>query len=100
MLDLLEVLAAEPIQHAAPELRVAADAVVRVGAELAAALVNPVFVDAVAKMLPHGLRIPVLCFLRDEVAALDDEDARAGARERMRNSATASTAPDDDDVEA
>ena len=35
VLDRLEVLAAQPVEHAAPELRVAADAVVRVRAELA-----------------------------------------------------------------
>ena len=35
VLDRLEVLAAQPVEHAAPELRVAADAVVRVRRELA-----------------------------------------------------------------
>src|SRR5437868_12586757 len=38
MLDRLKVLTAKPVQHAAPELRVAADVVVRVRPELMATI--------------------------------------------------------------
>ena len=41
VLQRLEILAAQPVQHAAPELGVAADVVVRVGLEFAAAFVEP-----------------------------------------------------------
>src|SRR5262249_19478895 len=41
MFDRLEVLPTEPVEHAAPELRVSADAVVRVRRELASAVVQP-----------------------------------------------------------
>jgi hypothetical protein len=57
VLDLLEVLAAEPIEHAPPELGIAADAVVRVRAERTAPFVQPLLVDAVAEMFPHRFRI-------------------------------------------
>ena len=52
VLDRLEILAPQPVQHAAPELRVAADAVVRVRPELAAALVEPALGRPVAQVLP------------------------------------------------
>src|SRR6185436_8477928 len=95
---LLEVLAAQPVEDAPPELGVAADAVVRVGTELAAVLVEPALVDAVAEVLPDRLRVPVLIFLRDEVAALEDERPGARAGERVRERAAACAAADDDDV--
>ena len=79
VLDRLEVFAPETVEDAAPELRVAADAVVRVRAKLAAALVEPAFRDPVAEILPDRFGAPVLLFLRNEVAAFEDEDARRGA---------------------
>jgi hypothetical protein len=78
MLDGVKILPAEAVKHAAPELCVPADAVVRVGTELAAAMVHPFFAGLIAQMLPDGFGIPVLVFLRNEVAALDDQDARVG----------------------
>ena len=83
--DRLEVLAPQPIEHAAPELRVPADAVVRVGRELPPALVEPALRGAIAELFPDRLGIPVFLFLGNEVAALDDENpcrtsARAPAR--------------------
>jgi hypothetical protein len=48
---------------------------------------------------PDRFRVPVLVFLRDEVTALDEQDARARVRERVRNGAATGTRTDDDDVE-
>ena len=81
VLDRLEVLAPQPVEHAAPELGVAADAVVRVRAELAAALVEPALRrSGSGRCFQTASGIPVLVFLRHEVAALEDQDARAGCR--------------------
>ena len=98
VLDGFEILAPESVQDAAPELRVPADAVVRIGSELATVLVEPALVDPVAKMFPDRLGIPVLVLLRDEVAALEDQDSRGGVRKRLGKRAAARAAADDDDV--
>src|ERR1043165_6729431 len=42
VLDLFEVFAPQPVEHASPELGIAADTVMRVRTELAAALIEPV----------------------------------------------------------
>src|SRR5262249_17933147 len=72
--------------------------VVRVGVELASAFVEPRLLRAVAQIPPHRLGTPVGVFLRHEVAALDDEQPRAGRSERVRDGAATRPAPDDDDV--
>ena len=48
MFDRVEVLAAQPIEHAAPELGVPADAVMCIGGEFPSALVEPPFPGAIA----------------------------------------------------
>src|SRR4030095_2651296 len=95
---LRRALAPQPVPHAAPELRVAADVVVRVRIELASPFVEPHLSRAVAQVLPHGVGIPVRVFLRHEVAALDDQEPRAGRGEGVRDRAAAGPAADDDDV--
>src|SRR5688572_19681076 len=99
MFGCLEVLPPEPVEHPAPELRIAADDVVHVRSELAAVAVNPVFAGAIAELLPDGRRIPVLVFAWHGLAALDDQNAGAGIGQRMRDGAPAGAAADDDDVE-
>ena len=94
----LEILAAEPIEHAPPELRVAADAVVCVGPEFLAVGINPAFLGAIAQVLPDCLRTPVLLLLRDAVAALEHQDAGAAVCQRARHGSATGAAPDDDDV--
>jgi hypothetical protein len=86
------------MRHAAPELRVPANAVVRVGREFPAALVEPAFAGAVPQVLPHGLGIPVFLFLGNEVAAFDDQNACRCACQRLRDCAAACDGADDDDV--
>src|SRR5262245_66623672 len=54
VLDLAKVVAPEPVEYAAPELGVAADAVVRVGAKRSAGLVEPGLGRAVTQLLPDG----------------------------------------------
>ena len=86
VLERLKVFAAQAVQHAAPELRVAADVVMGVRAELLAAFVDPPLLRLIAKVLPDRFGAPVLGFLRDEIAALEDENARAGCRPARRPS--------------
>ena len=100
VLDRLEVLATQPIEDAAPELRVAADAIVRVRPKRPAASIEPSLGDAVAKVLPHRLRIPVFVFLRDEITTFENEDAGGRTRQRLSDRPAAGPAADDDDVEA
>ena len=71
-----EILAPQAIEHAAPELGVAADAVVRVGKKLDALRVEPALGRAIAQVLPDGLGIPVVRLLRHGLAALEHEDSR------------------------
>ena len=100
VLDCLKVLTPQAIEHAAPELRIAADAVMRVRKKLLALTVQPALGRAVAQVLPHGLRIPVVRLLRHGLPALDDEDASRARRERQGHGAAAGAAADDDDVVA
>ncbi len=100
VLDRLEVFAPEAVEHAAPELGVPADTVVRVRLKLAAALIEPALLDPVAEMFPDRFRAPVLVFLRNKISALENEDARRGAGQRLRQRPAAGAAADDDDVVA
>jgi len=97
---LAEVLAPQSVKHGAPELGIAADAVVRVGKELFVAPVEPAFGGAIPELAPDRARAPVLLFLRNKVATLDDENARARLRKLMRDGSAPHAATDDDDVEA
>ena len=97
--DRLEVLPPQPVQHAAPELGIAADVVVGVRHERLAALVEPLLGGSVAQVLPDRYGIPVLDLARHEVAALEQEQARPAVGKRIRERASARAAADDDDVE-
>src|SRR5688500_18273366 len=72
----------------------------RVRRKLPAAAVEPALLRLIADLCPDGFGTPVLLFLRDEIAALEDEDARVGLRQRMRHRPAAHPAADDHDVEA
>src|SRR5436190_501934 len=95
----MKIFATKPVEHAAPELRVAADAIVRVRQELLTVAVDPAFGRPVAEMFPDLGRTPVLGFLRHEIATLDDEQPETGRSERVRHGAAAGAAADDDRVE-
>jgi len=98
VLLLVKILAAQTIQHAAPELCVATDVVMRVGLELAAGLVKPPLARPVTQVLPDGFRVPVLVFLRHEIAAFYYENAGGRAGQRVRDGPAARTGADDDEV--
>ena len=98
MLQILEVFSTQPIQHAAPELAVAADVVVAVGRKLTAIGVEPDFARLIPQLPPDRVRVPVLVFLWNEVAALDDQDPRRRLRQRVGECPTAGAAADNDDV--
>jgi hypothetical protein len=82
VLDSLEVFAAKAKERAAPELCVPADAVVGIRAKFRlrpASLIHPPFVlRTIAAVFPHRFRAPVLFLLRNEIAALEDQDAGGG----------------------
>src|SRR4051794_9138335 len=99
MLDLVEVVTAEPVEDAAPELRVPSDDVVDERQERAASSVEPPLVGAVAVLLPDRRRVPVLRLLRYDVPALEDQHAGAGRGEGMRHGAAPGAAADDHHVE-
>ena len=73
--DLLEVALAEAEQDRAVDLRVAADEVLRVRAELAAVLVDPALLGHVALAAEHLARVPVLGLAWEIAAALEQQDA-------------------------
>src|SRR4026209_2275916 len=98
VLDLFEVLAAEPVEYAAPELRVAADAVVGIRPKRTAVFVQPLFADPVSEIFPHRFRIPVFLLARNKVAALEREYAGAGIGEGVGKRAAARAGPDDGGV--
>ena len=83
MLERLKIFPPQAIEHAAPELRVPADVVMGVRRELQALFVQPAFPRPIAQVPPDGLGTPVLLFLWHEVAALEDQNARAGVRQRL-----------------
>ena len=80
VLEDAEILAAQPVEHAAPELRVAADAVVRVRRERLPFGVEPLLDGAIAQLAPHRFGAPVLRLARDAAAPFEHEDPRAASR--------------------
>jgi hypothetical protein len=100
VLHLAEIPLAHAQQHGAIELRVAADEVVDAGVERAAILVVPGLRRLVAIGDEHRLAVPVLPLARQEIAALQQQDARAGRREGVRKRAAARAGSNDDDVVA
>ena len=99
VLEFSEVLAPQTIEHAAPELRVAADVVVRVRLELGTGLIDPALRRAVAQFLPDRGRTPVLGLGRHAAATLDQEDALARRRQGVGHRSAARAGPDDHEVE-
>ena len=90
---------AQAEEHAAPELRVAADAVMRVRTKRPCRVVEPRLRRPIAQLLPDGRGIPVLGFLR----ARNRRARRSGSARRCPASAcamraAAGAAADDDDV--
>ena len=98
VLDLAEVLAAHPEEDAAPELGVAPDAVVGIGAERSAAAVQPALRRLVAPVLPDRGGVAVLGLLRNEQAAFDQQDPGRRIGQRPGHGASPGARPDDDDV--
>ncbi len=98
VLDGFEVFAPQPIQDGAPELGVSADVVVRVGPEFLPLVVEPSLSGLIPQVLPDRFRTPVLGFLWNEVATLEDEHPRGRVRQRVRHRASARAASNNDDV--
>ena len=98
VLQLAEVLLAEPVERGAVHLRRPSDEVVHTGLEGLAAGVVPRVRRDVAVVDEHRFRDPVLELARKPVSALEKEDALSGRREVSGECPTARTRPDDDDV--
>ncbi len=98
VLDVLEVALFHAHQGRAIEGGIAADPVIGVGDEGFVVLVEPLFLGAVAVLDEDGVRIPVLRFLRQVLAALQDQDFLAGIGHGIGQRAAAGARSDDDDV--
>ena len=99
VLELPEVLPAQPEERGAVELRVPADPVVRVRMELPALGIPPHFLRRVPPLQIDGLGAPVGLLTRDVVTPLDEQDALARRGQAVGESSTAGAGPHDDDVE-
>ena len=98
VLDLAEVLRAQPEQRGAVELGVAAHVVVHLGRELLALPVVPELRRAVLAAHEDGRRGPVVDLPRQVPAALEQQDLLAGGRQAMDERPSARAGPDHDDV--
>ena len=98
VLDDAEVFGAHAEHGGAVDLGLAADEVGLLGMERLAVLVLPDFGGVVAVVEEDGGGIPVEFFLGEEGAALEDEDALAGAGEVEGEGSAACSGADDDCV--
>ena len=99
VLDLAEVLRAQPVQRRAVHLGGAADEIVHLRLERGAVTVVPGIGRDVRPVDEHRPRVPVPQFPGEECAALQQQDPLPGRRERVRQRAAARAGPDHDDVE-
>jgi hypothetical protein len=94
----LEVPLPEAEHGSAIELGVAADVVELPRAECTPGAVVPDVSRAIPKIAEHCFRVPVLCFARQALAALQDEDARAGGGQGQCDAAAHDSGADDHHV--
>src|SRR6266508_419514 len=92
-MDRFEVALAEPEQHGAVHLGVAAHVVVLLGIEELAVLVLPHSGVAIAQVAPHRTGVPVLALARVPAPAFEQQDPLAGRRQRVRERAAAAPDP-------
>ena len=100
MQDGIEVLLAQPQEHGAVDLGIAADEVVQAGPEALAARRGPNLVGLIAAFQEDLARVPVLALALQIVAALDEQDALAGLGELPGHGAAAGPRADDHNVVA
>src|ERR1051325_6994426 len=100
MLQLAEVFFAQAEQRRAIELRVAAYVVVGVRMKRRTILVVPSFLGVVLGFQVDGARAPVVLFARHVVAALQEQDAKAGGSQVVGQRATTRSRSNDDHVVA
>ena len=98
VLDLAEVFGAHAEERGAVDFGLTTDVVGLLRVEGLVVLVVPGFGGVVAVVEEDGGGVPVEFFLGEEGAALEDEDALAGAREMKGQGSTASACADDDCV--
>src|SRR5581483_252421 len=98
VLDLAEILLAQPKQRSAVEFRVAAYKIVRVWVQLAAVLVVPNFFRLVFAFEVYGARAPVVLLARDVIAAFEQQNFFPARRQLVRQRSAARAASDNDNV--
>jgi hypothetical protein len=98
VLDLAEVLPAEPEERGPVELGVATHVVVGVRVERLTVAVAPGLLGLVAPLEVHRPRAPVGLLARHVVAALEDQDALAPPRQGVEQRAAPRPGADDRDV--
>ena len=93
-----EIALAQPQQHRAVHLGIAADPIVDAGMERLAVFVVPGLVRLVAFAGEYRFAAPVLPLARQIIAAFEDQDPLAGGGEAVREGSASGAAADDDDV--
>src|SRR5438552_7289966 len=98
MLDLTEILPAQPEQCRAVEFGISAHVVIRMRMERLSIFVAPFFFRLILALHIDRARIPVGLLAGNIVAALQNENAFASRRERVHKRSAACAGPDDDHV--
>jgi hypothetical protein len=98
VLELAEVLFAEPEERRTVELGVAADEVIGVGVQRLSVPVAPLLLGVVAALDVDRPGAPVLLFPGDVIAALEQQHPLSRRRQPMGQSSAARAGADDDDV--
>src|SRR5713101_2326999 len=98
MLDLAEILSAQPKQRGAVEFRVAADVVVRVRVQLFAVFVLPLFFRLILAFDVDRAAVPVVLLAVHVVAAFEQKNAFAGRSQLVGERAATRAGPDDDHI--
>ena len=98
VLNLAEVRGPQPVQRGAVHLGGPADVVVHLRLERFAVRVVPGVVGDVFPVHEHGLRVPVVHFAGQEIAAFQEQDLLSRGGQGVREGAPAGAGPDDDHV--
>ena len=99
MFDGVKIFATKARQGSAVDLGIATYIIVNAGFEtLPFSRVDPVFFWLVAAIIKDSADLPVLRLLRQEVSALDQQDARAAITQRVCKCPAPHAGTDDDKV--
>lgn len=98
MTDFAEVTGTQPVQRRTVHLGGATDEVVDLGLERASFVVVPGVPRDVPAVGANLVRVPVLPLARQEITALQQQNALSGVSKNIGECSTAGAGTDDDDV--